>query len=271
VIWRRLLLAALLLAPVMGQARPAGFKILVDTNQIEPAEATQAARFAADGVWSIPLNSKPGIDWPKTLAVLNARRWSVSEDNPQNTSQVDFVSGAMHRLVDGAMFYNEDGLATPLSDTQIATYAAHVVPGLGPIGPRVIVMTRSFGNGDDRQSEMKHALANPAVSGATFEASPGHIDPAWRLQEGCHYILNMHKKCYLLLPHAAGAADYLTDIQQFVRYIGRPLLGSPNVYIVLAAYTRPNATHYVSTDAADRNSIEAVVAWLKAYRVGRRR
>ena len=172
----------------------------------------------------------------------------------------------MHRMVDGAMFYNEDGWATPLSDAQIAADAAHAVPGLGRIGRRVIVMTRSFGNGDQRQAEMKHALANPNVAGATFEASPGHIDPAWRLKEGCEYILGRHKKCYLVLPPAGGAKDYLADVQQSIFYFGSAVLNSPNVYVVLATYARPNALHYVSTDAADHNSIEAVVGWLKAYR-----
>jgi hypothetical protein len=270
VIWRRWLLAALLLAPVVAQARPAGFQILVDTNQIEPAEAAQAARFAADGVWSIPLNSKPGIDWPKTLAALNARRWSVSEDNPENTSQADFVSAAMHRMVDGAMFYNEDGLATPLSDAQIATDAAHVVPGRGPIGRRVILLTRAFGNDDPRQGQLKRALANPNVAGATFENNAGHINPVWRLKEGCEYILSQGKKCYLLLPPVEQAKDYLSDMQQSMGYFGARLLDSPDVYVVPAIYGRPRAQHYLSTDPTDRNSVEAVVAWLKSFRAGLR-
>ena len=238
---RRLLLAALLLAPGLAGARPAGFKILIDTNQIQADEAAQAARFAADGVWSIPVNSKPGIDWTRTLTALNAGQWSVSEDNPNATSQVDAVSTAMHRMVDGAMFYNEDGLATPLSDAQIATYAAHVVPGLGLVGRRVIVLTRSFGDDDQRQGEMRHALANPNVSGATFEFSPGHTNPAWRLDAGCQYILSQHKKCYLLMPPAGGTKDYLGDVQKAVAYFGAGLLDSPDVYVVLAMYARPNA------------------------------
>ena len=265
--WRRWLLAALLLAPGLVQARPLGFKILVDTNQIDPAEAGQVARFAADGAWSIPQNSKPGVDWTKTLAVLNAQRWSVSEDNPNSTSQADFTSAAMHRLVDGAMFYNEDGWATPLSDAQIAADAAHVVPGLGPIGPRVVLLTRSFG--DQRRGQLQHALANPNVSGATFESNPAHFQPGQQLKEGCQYILSLHKQCYILLPPASTTTDYLGDVQQAIGYFGRALLRSPHVYVVLATYVRPNATHYVSNGPADHNSIEAVVAWLKAYRAGR--
>jgi hypothetical protein len=247
---------------------PAGFQILVDTNQIQPAEAPQAARFAADGVWSIPLNSPHGIDWTRTLSALDASRWSVSEDNPGATSQADLVSTSMHRMVDGAMFYNEDGLATPLSDAQIAQYAAHVVPGLGAIGARIVLLTRSFGDGDPRQLQLRHALANPNVSGATFEFSPDTIKPAWKLDAGCSYILSLHKKCYLLMPPKRGTLDYVGNIEQAIAYFGKTkaLLTNPNVYIVLAVYGRPNTVHYISTSGSDRDSIEAAVAWLKAYR-----
>jgi hypothetical protein len=266
--WRPWLLAALLAAPVAGQARPAGFNILIDTNQIEPEEAQQAVRFAADGAWSVPINSKPGIDWTKTLAALNAGRWSVSEDGAITTTEVDFVSAAMHRMVDGAMFYIEDGWATPLSDAQIATDAAHVVPGMGPIGRRIVLLTRAFGDKDQRRGQLIHALANPNVAGATLEVNPGPINPDWRIKEGCLYILSLQKQCYLLLPPAKDAKDYLGDIQQSIPYFGEEVLKNPNTNIVLAIYIRPNAQHYVSTGPSDRNSVEAIVAWLKAFRAG---
>jgi hypothetical protein len=266
--WLVVLLAAVILVPGAARGRPAAFQILVDTNQLQPDEAVQASRFAADGAWSTPINSPPGIDWGQTLAALDARRWSVSEDTPVPAGQVDQVSTAMHRVVDGAMFYNEDGLATPLSDAQIATAAAHVVPGLGPIGNRIVLLTRSFGDGDPRQAQLMHALANPSVSGATFEFNPESIKPGWKLDAGCQYILSVHKKCYLLMPPKAHATDYVSDLEKAIRYFSKSkgLLFNPNVYIVVAAYTRPNLVHYVSNDNADRNSIQAAVAWLKAYR-----
>ena len=90
--------------------------------------------------WVITRNSPPGIDWEKTLAALNAKSWVISEDDPGSTAEVDAVSAAVHRLVDAAMFYNEDGLATPLSDAQIRTYASHVVPNYGRVGGRIVVL-----------------------------------------------------------------------------------------------------------------------------------
>jgi hypothetical protein len=142
------------------------------------------------------------------------------------------------------------------------------VPGLGLVGKRIVLLTRSFGDGDPRQAQLKHALANPNVSGATFEFAPDTLAPAWKLDTGCLYILSLHKKCYLLMPPKAGTTDYVGDLKKAILYFGRAkgLLSNPDVYIVLATYIRPNMVHYLSTSSADRDSIEAAVAWLKAYR-----
>ena len=249
---------------------PNAFQILIDTNQLNPDEAAQASRFAADGVWSIPLNSPSGIDWPQTLSTLNADTWSVSEDNPGDTSQVDFVSSSQHRLVDGAMFYNEDGLATPLLDAQIAAYASHTVPGFGTLYARVVLLTRSFGDSDPRRAQLIHALADANVSGATFEFVAGGPIAELKIGEGCKYILSLGKKCYLLMPPSIiPTQDYVGDVQKTITDLDLSggILDNPNVYIVLASYLRPNTTvHYLSASASDRNSIEAAVALLKAYR-----
>jgi hypothetical protein len=253
----------------MPHPYPNAFQILVDTNQLYPDEARQASRFAADGVWAIALNSPPGIDWSETLMALNADTWSVSEDNPDDTSQADFVSRNVHRLIDGFMFYNEDGLATPLSDIQIAADASHEVPRYGSIGPRVVLLTRSYADGDPRRAQLNHALANPDVAGATFEFRLDSISPDLKLDAGCKYILSLHKKCYLLMPPAPTTSDYVGDVQKAITYFARSggILNDPDVYIVLAIYVRPNTLHYLSTSASDRDSIEAAVSWLKAYRL----
>src|SRR5439155_475778 len=98
---------------------PNQFQVLVVTNQLMPDEGTLAQRFAADGVWSIPQNSNywaggSSMDWNKILGDLNGGLWSVSEDNPDETDQIDFISTASGKIIDGAMMYNEDGWATPL-------------------------------------------------------------------------------------------------------------------------------------------------------------
>ena len=262
---RALMLA--LLAPGAAYARPDQFQILVDTNQITPAEAAQAARFAADGVWSIPVNSPPGVDWPRLLAALNAGRWSVSEDNPTASSQIDRVSATMHRMVDAALFYNETPMRTQLPPSEIAAYARHMVPGFGVVGRRVIVLQRSFGDNDPRRAQLQAAMQDPNVAGAAFEFDPGRLIPAWKLPEGCAFVLSQQRRCYVLMP-SGHATDYLAEVQRAVRYFAAVSrdLQSPDVYLVLAAYDRPNAVHFLSSGPDDHNSIEAAVAWLKAYR-----
>jgi len=251
--------------------RPAhAFRILIDVNQLNPDEAAQASRFKADGIWAITHNSPAGIDWRKLFGVLAAAEWAVSEDDPAETREVDFVSNSVGRVADNAVFYNEDGLATPLRDEQIAAFATHAIPGHSSIGSRIILLTRSWGDGDERQAELNHGLANSKVAGAAFEFNPGDsIDPSWKLREGCLYILSVHKKCYLLMPPNDKTHDYLGDVQKAIAYFAQSggLLNDPNVFVVLATYGRPNATHYLSTNSRDRNSIEAIAGWLKTYRL----
>lgn len=201
---------------------PHAFRILIDVNQLNPDEAAQASRFKTDGVWAITHNSPAGINWRNLFGALNATAWAVSEDDPRETREVDFVSNSLGRMADNTVFYNEDGLATPLRDEQIAAYAAHAVSGHGPIGSRIILLTRSWGDGDERQAELNHGLANRQVAGAAFEFNPGdYMDPSWKLREGCLYILGLHKKCYLLMPPNAKTRDYLGDVQKAIAYFAQ--------------------------------------------------
>ncbi|MCX6793769.1 MAG: hypothetical protein NTY06_01555 [Candidatus Gottesmanbacteria bacterium] len=255
--------------PVLA-ANTYSFQVLVDINQIYPYEAEQATKFAADGVWTIPVNSS-GVNWSTTFNTLNANKWIVSEDNPDSTSQVDYVSSTLGRMVDGAMFYNEDGLGTPLTDDQIAAYASHIVSSFGPVGNRIILLTRSYADGDPRQAQLNHALENPNVAGATFEFNPENyaIPSNLKFDAGCKHILNLGKKCYLLMPPSRTTTDYLSDIQKATNYFANAgLLNNPNVYFVVAVYVRADndKIHFLSTDPNDRNSIESVVKWLNIYR-----
>ena len=72
------------------------------------------------------------------------------------------------------------------------------------------------------------------------------------------------------MPPGPASHDYLRDIQTATAYFSKAgLLTDPNLYFVLATYLRfSNQLHYPSTSASDRNSIEAVVKWLRDYRAG---
>ncbi len=261
------------------------FQILVDTNQILPYEATQASRFAADGVWTLGSTNSPtpGIDWTKTLADLNATKWSVTENDPShNVTSVDFVSKSMNRPVDGAMFYNEPTIVpvkpslcpppnpstwtyTILCDEQIASDTAHVIPGFGPVGPKIIVLSRG-----NPMTVLSHAAENPNVSGVVFEFDPVDASRV-ETEVRCRYVLSLGKKCYFLMPSNRPKTDFLLDFQKAIDYFDQSggILTSPNVYIVPAVYVRQyNSIHYLSTDPDDHNSMEAIVNWLKAYRNG---
>ena len=241
------------------------FQVLVDINQIYPSEAEQAAKFAADGVWTIPLNSS-GVDWIKTFDALNANQWIVSEDNPGDTRMVDFVSSTLGRMVDGAMFYDEDNKNQILSDIDIEARASHIVPGFGPLGDRIIVLARNYTN---LAGLLNIALKNPHVAGAAFEFNPGYDLPPYGFERGCKYILSLGKKCYLLMPPDRPNTNYLGNIQKATNFFAEAgLLNNPDVYFVLAVYVRSNITNvnFLSTTPNDPNSIESVVKWLNVYR-----
>lgn len=242
------------------------FQIIVDTNQIYPNEAEQASKLRADGVWAIPQNST-GVNWEQTLKDLNSDNWVISEDNPTSTSQVDFISQTLGRMVDGAMFYIEDGLATPLTDDLIEKYASHEVPGFGKVGNRIIVLTRSYNVSDVRHNQLDHALESPYVSGAAFEVTlSGGALPSLNLAEGCKYIVSLNKKCYLLMP-TLSQTNPLLVVQDTVKYLDtQGILNDPNIYIVVAGYIRKDTRHFISLSDNDVFSIESAVNWLKEYR-----
>jgi len=250
------------------------FQVLIDINQIYKSEADKAVRFAADGVWTIPYNSRnEKIDWIKTFNDLNANKWVVSEDNPGGTSQVDLVSKTIGRMVDGAMFYLENNQNQIISDTEIKKYSSHIVPGFGQVGDRIIVLTRKY-NDTISQQNLNHAIQNPHVSGAAFEFNPGYActtsgSTRYNFAAGCRYILNQGKKCYLLMPPNRPETTYLERVKICINYFAEAkLLNNKNVYIVLPVYVRSETknVNFLSTNSRDTNSIESVVKWLNEYR-----
>ncbi len=250
------------------------FQVLIDINQIYASEAEKAVKFAADGVWTIPYNSRnEEIDWSKTFNNLNANKWIVSEDNPGGTSQVDLVSKTIGRIVDGAMFYHENNENQIISDTEIEKYASHIVPGFGQIGNRIIVLTRKYNDTTSREN-LNHALNNPHVAGAAFEFNPGGYycsttSDRYKFAAGCKYILNQGKKCYLLMPPNRPEEKYLERVKICINYFANAnLLNNKNVYVVLPVYVRSQTknVNFLSINSRDTNSIESVVKWLNEYR-----
>ena len=244
------------------------FKIIVDINQLRPEEAVQASRFAADGVASIIGNSPEGIDWSQTFAALNANMWAIAENNPGDVAETDSLAAAIGRQPDGSTHYIEDGWATIVGDAEIAGYASHEIPGgYGTIGNRIIVLTRSYGDGDPRQEQVNRALQNPRVAGVKFEFNPDVFSPIRKFEAGCARAHALQKACYLLMPPSLHGSDYVTDIMRAMRYFAQyDTLNHPNTYIVLAAYKRPSKVHFLNQGQNDRNSIEAAVEWLKEFR-----
>lgn len=132
------------------------FRILVGLTQINSDEAAQAASFAADGA-GIDVSVSTAINWTQTFSDMNAGSWATSGDAAtcaqcapgswDDIANVTAASKALGRLVDGAVFYNEDfdNVATipPLSDAQCPLVS-------NPNGDRML---------DDRISKVKSLIA----------------------------------------------------------------------------------------------------------------
>lgn len=249
---------------------PPHFRILVNINQLDPVSAAGAARFAADGVWAILENSPQGINWMQTLSILNSSSWTVAENNPGDMKETDRVANVIGRAADGDMQYNEP-LGDALSDQQIATYGAHVIPGQGTVAGHLIVMSRSYAQGDDRKTELDNALLNPSVAGAAFEFNPGSFLPDFGLGEGCAHVLSLHKKCYLDMPPDFNTTNYTADVQRAMSYFSQfGILNNPDLFVVVAAYSLDPQTSvpFLKQSPSDTNSIESAVVWLKSYQNG---
>jgi peptidoglycan hydrolase-like protein with peptidoglycan-binding domain len=256
-------------APMRTPPQSSKFNILVDVNQLDPLSASQAANFAGDGVWSIIENSTPGVNWAQTLSALHANAWTIAENNPGDTKETDVAVANIGRVPDGNMFYTEP-LARPIGDQQIATYAAHAAAG-HTLDGHIIVMTRTYAQGDDRRAQLDHALQSPSVSGAAFEFNPDTFLPGWDLGKGCAYILSLHKQCYLLMPASFNTQNYTADIERAVAYFAPfGVLTNPNTFIVVAAYSlsAQSSIPFVSGNSSDQNNIQSAVAWLKQYQNG---
>jgi hypothetical protein len=275
------------------------FQILIDVNQLKLSEANSAnfSQLAADGVWSIPINSgwtdengnfngdaipyytADGIQaWRNILAMLNASKRVVTEDNPDQTLGIDYTSYYLNRMADGAMFYYEGRPSdnTTLTIDEIASRAGHDVSLLGQdygqLGARVIVHSRSTNDpGDIRVVAVNTALGQPNCSGIVFETIPSQAMKQYATNQAVTYAISAaHKDCYIILAPSMPTTDYLNDVKGIMSYWEQSgMFGSRKLYIVLAVYVRPKSNvGFLTGDnsTGDDNSVLAVVNWLKQYR-----
>jgi hypothetical protein len=275
--------------PVKAKAQ-----ILVDVNQMNACEAGSASSFAANGAWTILYNSpdlpETSPSWAPTLGALNAATFAITEDDHEPWTipfqTVDRVAAVIGRMPDAAMIYHETnpgfdfGSMPMLSYDEITAAANHVVPGFGPLGARVVVLTRMYEPGYPPRDWVNAALANPNTYGVAFESLPDPSGwPTLDMAGGLRACLNAGRKCFMLLPPPAATSglNFLTMFQNTMKFFEQnQLLGNPNLYIVPAAYVRapdipsmdtamgflPNACGY---SAAGRSSVSDVVHWLQSY------
>jgi hypothetical protein len=259
-------------------------QILVDVNQLDACEAGFASTFAADGVWTVPYNSPdiPSSSWGSTLAALNGGRLTITEDEQSVTPSnfyrsVDTVAAMLGRMPDAAMLYHEvspgfdTGSMPTLSYAEISEAAAHVVPGFGPIGPRVVVLARMYEPGYLPRDWVDAALLNPNTYGVVFESLP---DPSgWATLDmagGLRACLSAGRKCFMLLPPPAAVygLDYLAMFQNTMKFFEKnKLLDNPNLYIVPAAYIRTDSgVGFVPGQCGNTGrAVSDVVHWLQGY------
>jgi Ricin-type beta-trefoil lectin domain-like len=260
-----------------GQCNTGGFSILIDTNQMNNTEANNDSPLAADGVWSIPVNScsgciadgisDPNGTWPGALARLNAANWAVSEDTYSTSGyypSAQLTAQYIGHPVNAAMVYHEQNAP---NDTVLTT--SEIDSAAAATGRSIIVLSRSYA--DQRADYVRAALSDYNTSGAAFEQLPDYADICCNNYiQGIQDILASGRKAYLLLPPKA-SSDYLADMQSGVtQYLASsPQLGNPNLYIVLAVYVRPNqGVGFLQPEPGHSggNSVLAVRNWLYSYR-----
>jgi|KBSMisStaDraftv2_1062788.scaffolds.fasta_scaffold36985_4 hypothetical protein len=259
--------------------------ILVDVNQLNACEAGFAATFAADGVWTIPYNSPDmsTASWTSTLGALNAGSMTITEDIQEPTNvenhfkSVDTVAAMLGRIPDAVMIYHEtnppfDFQAMPtLSYDEISAEAAHVVQGYGPIGARVVVLTRMYALNYPPRDWVNAALLNPNTYGVVFESTPDTSNWAFLdMAGGLRACLSAGRKCFMLLPppDAAPGVDYLAMFQDTMKFFEQnKLLDNPNLYLVPAAYRRElTGIGFVPGQCGNSGrSVSDVVHWLQSY------
>jgi hypothetical protein len=273
---------------------------------------------AADGVWAITVNSPDlsDADWTGILSNLNASNWLVSEDNPTSATDYNRLSRLMGHTVNGSFNYfedtigffntlNETGYYTTLSHGQISTnwwFQPNMVPTNHQISDiingnndaagghyweahpgvsgKIIVHTRSYGQGDPRRNLVDLALADARTSGAAIELTSeggGETSFDWWTALDVNGFVNANikanKKAYILMPSVSGSEsrDYLFQVQSIVPYLAEHnLLENKNLYFVLADYGRfqPPYTGVLKgdDDTSPDNSLLAAKNWLQELR-----
>lgn len=187
-----------LVAGWVGTEPVAGFQLDVDLNTYSASELHQAAQAfgAADGSWSVTVNSPDAkdSDWRSAFAAIGSHAYS--EDNPNQFAECSRVRALSGGKFLAAMHYHETGAApggTMLSEPEISTASANC----GGCG--VIVLTRGWRG--EWKSKARSVLGHPQLYAIAFEVNP--LDATHRAGELAPFVIDVIKAghaAYLLLP-----------------------------------------------------------------------
>ena len=220
-----------------GPRLAAGFQLDVDLNTYTASELQQASQAfgAADGSWSITVNSPDttSADWSSALAAIGTHAYS--EDNPDQYGECQRV----HTLAGGkfvaAMQYHETGgtPATMLSAAEIDDAAAKC-------GCGIILLTRAWTG--DWKTKVESVLGHPMLYAVAMELNP--LDATTRA-DIAPFIIDVIKAghaAYILLPFRTAqgnSEEVITKIVQQIKNGGAPI-GSSLVHLVVARYDQPH-------------------------------
>jgi hypothetical protein len=283
---RLLLFTAAAAASLLGAA--SGYKLVIDSNTMSPADLTNASRGAlrADGSYSIFVNTVPQAPaalWKSYVAGVSplppGPSLQFTEENPGSFDSCKMYERIWKKPPTASMGYHETGLlagGTLLTDAEIDKQAKECH---APVN----VLTRSFcktettkfrkGTDTSWIGNTTRALGNPNVYAVQME-----FTPSWPLDgmQGCgaadlmHLALSRNKTMMLLLPvyvHNKNkeAWENIQDLVTGLTAAGAPM-HSDLVVLALARYDTKPPRGPVEWWGKDGNTVEHAYDWIQAHR-----
>ena len=274
------LLVASLILPVVS-----GFKLVIDSNTMTPADLANASKglLRADGSYSIFVNTLNASDalWKSYIAgvsPLSGPSLQFTEENPGTFDSCKMYARIQGQPPTASMGYHETGIVaggTLLTDAEIDQQAKECK---APVN----ILTRAFCKtasnklepGDDPAwiVNTTRALKNRNVYGVEMEFTPG-----WPLSgQGCGVVelinvaLSENKTAMLLLPvyvHNKNeeAWQNIRDLVVGLFAHGAPM-HSERVVLALARYDTRPPRGPVEKWGKSGNTVEHCYEWIQAHR-----